>query len=320
MVGVAVGAPARPPHRRTRFSAHAFFSNTLEAPLTLAETVDFHVTSRCNQECPYCWGPQEFDREVDTETACAIVRKIAAYGARRIVFTGGDPLLRSDIGLLIRLARECHLEVALSTTGDALDPGFLRAYGRWIDLISLPIDGPDEGVSSLTKKPGHLAAVLGDLDTLAGFPTVDVKLATAVTLHNLAAIPAIVRLLDERAARMPNRFFYNVFQAFPRSMVPREWEKLVVSDEAFAALRQQVEAEPHAFRINWLDHRTLDRLYVMVFPDGSLTVPSGPDFRDLGRFLEIPDLDAVLRQTDFEAEKHRHHAQGWVHAIRQPPR
>ncbi|NIS78848.1 MAG: radical SAM protein [Anaerolineales bacterium] len=275
------------------------------------KTIDFHVTSRCNQECPYCWGPQDFENEVDTKTAIAIMRKIKKFGAQRIVFTGGDPLLRSDIGLLIRFAKQIGLEVALSATGDELTRGFLRAYGRWIDLISLPIDGSNENISSRTKKQGHFQAIMRDLDMLVELPQIDVKLATPVTQYNLADIPAIVHLLDERAIKMPNRLFYNVFQAFPRAMNENDWDEIVVSDEAFNELRKKVEATPHAYRINWLDHKTLDRLYVMIFPDGTLTVPSGPDYLNYGPFLEIVDLEALLDRTDFDAPKHLHHSRGW---------
>ncbi len=84
-------------------------------------TFDFHVTSECSQECPYCWGPQDI-AEVDTETALAIVTKIAGTGARRTVFTGGDPLKRADIGELIHHAKSLGLEVAVADAGEATDP------------------------------------------------------------------------------------------------------------------------------------------------------------------------------------------------------
>ena len=111
---------------------------------------------------------------------------------------------------------------------------------------------------------------------------------------------------------MPNRLFYNVFQAFPRSMTDDvAWDDLVVTAAEFAALRDRVEAAKHPFRINWLDHETLDRLYVMVFPDGRLTVPAGGSFRFYGRFLEIGDLDEVLRRAEFDVAKHHRHSMGW---------
>lgn len=274
-------------------------------------TIDFHVTCECNQACPYCWGPQGIEA-VDTPTALAIVSRVAAGPARRIVFTGGDPLKRPDIGLLIRAAKDDGLEVAVSTTGDELTEPFLVAHGSFIDLISLPLDGASEEVSSRTKKEGHFTAVLAALDLLSDCPAIDVKVATPVTRHNLADVPNIASLLDRRAGRMPNRLFYNVFQAFPRSMAPDvNWGELVVTDVEFQALCDVVSADEHPYPINWLNHQTLDRLYVMVFPDGWLTIPSGTEFCSYGDFLAIPDVDEFLRTTDFDAPKHRRHAETW---------
>jgi MoaA/NifB/PqqE/SkfB family radical SAM enzyme len=274
-------------------------------------TFDFHVTSECSQECAYCWGPQGIP-EVDTDTAVAIISKIAAGGSRRIVFTGGDPLQRGDVGELIRYAAQLGLEVAVSTTGDKLTASFLETYGEHIDLISLPLDGSNEEVSGRTKKAGHFGAVMDALALLAEVPSIDVKVATPVTLRNIDDVPSIARLLDRKAAELLGRLFYNVFQAFPRSMDPDvSWDELVVSDSQFAALRKRVEAEPHVYRISWLSHETLDKPYVMVFPDGSLTVPTGTEFRNYGPFLEIDDLEDLLGRTDFDSPKHQLHARGW---------
>lgn len=274
-------------------------------------TFDFHVTSECSQECSYCWGPQGIP-EVDTATALAIIDRVASGGARRIVFTGGDPLQRGDIGDLVDHAARIGLEVAVSTTGDKLTRAFLEEHRGSIDLISLPLDGASEDISQRTKLAGHLEAVLAALDLLEDYPDIDVKVATPVTRHNIADVPNIVALLDERAARMRGRLFYNVFQAFPRSMDPDvPWPEMVVSDADFQELQMEVTAGFHPYRINWLSHRTLDKLYVMVFPDGSLTVPSGSEFRNYGQFLEIDDIDGLLARSDFDAPRHRLHAEGW---------
>lgn len=89
------------------------------------------------------------------------------------------------------------------------------------------------------------------------------------------------------------------------------WEEMIVDNAEFTALRERVEATAPEYPINWLDHETLDKLYVMIFPDGSLTVPSGSEFCNYGPFLEIEDLDALLARTDFDAPKHQRHAKGW---------
>jgi pyrroloquinoline quinone biosynthesis protein E len=273
-------------------------------------TIDFHVTSECSQNCPYCWGPQGYEAQtVDTATALAIVERVAELGVARIVFTGGDPLARPDIGTLLDRAHAVGLEVALSTTGDTLTRPFLAAHADAIDLVSLPLDGADEDVSARTKEPGHFASVMAALDLLAEFPAIDVKVATPVTRLNLEAVPDIVTLLARRRPAQPNRLFYNVFQAYPRSMGDVDWSQLMVEDEEFATIRERVGDA--SFRINWLSHETLDRLYVMIFPDGRVTVPSGDAFDDYGPFLEIRDLDAFVARTAFDAPKHVRHSRGW---------
>ena len=168
-----------------------------------------------------------------------------------------------------------------------------------------------ESVSSLTKKEGHFAAILQALKMLREFPTIDVKVATPVTRLNREDVPGIVSILEEQASRMKNRVFYNVFQAFPRAMSDVDWEELVVTDEEFQRIRAGAEASPPSFRINWLSHETLDRLYVMIFPDGSLTVPAGGEYLNYGAFLEVEDLEALLNRTDFDAPKHELHSKGW---------
>ena len=276
----------------------------------LVATIDFHVTSECNQECPYCWGPQGFEKPVDTVTALRIIERVKAFGARRIVLTGGDPLKRSDVRTLIRRAKEVGLEVALSTTGDELTAAFLHDVASDLDLISLPIDGSTEAVSVRTKKAGHFTAILQALAWLREHPEIDVKLCTPVTRYNLADVPNIVHLAEAYAHTTRARVFYNIFQAFPRSMLPVEWDKLLVTDEEFATLERQLAGQAH-IRLNFLDHTTLDRLYVMIFPDGSLVIPSGADFFSCGQFLEIEDFDTVIAASDFDVAKHYWHSRGW---------
>jgi MoaA/NifB/PqqE/SkfB family radical SAM enzyme len=281
----------------------------LTMPAKIA-TIDFHVTSECSQECPYCWGPQDYENPVDTGTALRIVSKVKSVGARRIVFTGGDPLKRPDIGLLIARASVTGLEVALSTTGDQLTGEFLDASAHQIDLVSLPLDGSTEEVDSRTKEKGHFMAIAGALERLRSYPDIDVKVCTPVTRHNLADVPNILRLVEAYAESTGARVFYNVFQAFPRAMFDVVWNDLLVTEDEFAVLERQL-ANTAAVRVNFLDHATLDRLYVMIFPDGSLVVPMGATFQSYGRFLDVSDLDQALEQSRFDWEKHLRHSRGW---------
>ncbi len=281
-----------------------------EMKLVGVSTMDFHITARCSQACPYCWGPRRFRNPIDTRSAVRILERMNDLGVRRVVFTGGDPLLRPDAPELIRFAKGIGLETALSTTGDFITPGILHRLAPYLDLISLPLDGSTEAVNSRTKHPGHFPAVMRSLDLLRLHPEIDVKVCTPVTRHNLDDVPAIARLVGEYSHATRARVFYNIFQAFPRAMFTVKWERLIVGDEEFAALKDRVGDMP-GIRIHFLSHGTLDRLYVMIFPDGSMTIPRGAEYLNFGPFLAIADFEQALSASQFDSVKHLRHSREW---------
>jgi MoaA/NifB/PqqE/SkfB family radical SAM enzyme len=295
-------------------------SSSMVSPMRLnathlkgVSTVDFHITAKCSQACPYCWGPRRFRSPVETETAQTIIARIKALGVRRIVFTGGDPLQRPDAPDLVRFAKETGLETALSTTGDLLTLEILDDLAPYLDLISLPLDGSTEAISSKTKHPGHYVAIMQALEWLRSYPRIDVKVCTPVTRYNLSNIPSITQLVEAYARTTQARVFYNIFQAFPRAMFRVKWEELLITDEEFASLRDQIGGL-EKIRINFLDHDTLDKLYVMVFPDGSMVIPRGSDYLNFGSFLGVQDFETTLEASQFDSPKHLRHSRGWVKA------
>lgn len=287
-----------------------FQEQTNAIKLNGVATIDFHITAKCSQACPYCWGPRRFRNPVNTETAERIIARIQELGVRRIVFTGGDPLQRPDAPNLIRFAKEKGLETALSTTGDFLTPEILEHVCTNLDLISLPLDGSTEQINSRTKHRGHFSAIMRSLDWLRSYPNIDVKVCTPVTRHNLYDVPNIARLVEGYSYTTQARVFYNIFQAFPRAMFSVDWEKLIVSDQEFSALKSQIGTARN-IHINYLDHDTLDKLYVMVFPDGSMTISKGADYLGFGPFLNVTDFEYVLTASRFDSDKHLHHSRGW---------
>jgi sulfatase maturation enzyme AslB (radical SAM superfamily) len=174
----------------------------------------------------------------------------------------------------------------------------------------VPLDGPSEWVNAKTKKEGHFTAIMRALAWLRNHPSVDVKVCTPVTKLNINNVPAIAHLVSHYASTTNARVFYNIFQAFPRAMSDVEWAELIVSREEFDAVKQRVP-EVDSITINYLDHDELDRLYLMVFPDGRLVIPSGADFTDYGNFLEIEDFERAIEDSRFDRAKHQRHSKGW---------
>jgi hypothetical protein len=49
----------------------------------------------------------------------------------------------------------------------------------------------------------------------------------------------------------------------------------------------------------------------MIFPNGNLVILEGEKFASFGSFLEIEDINEVIKQSKFEAAKHLRHSKGW---------
>jgi hypothetical protein len=137
-----------------------------------------------------------------------------------------------------------------------------------------------------------------------------VKVCTPVTKHNIKDVSNILNLAECYKKKTKAKVFYNIFQTFPRSYSEVKWEELVVSNRAFGALKRKLSGK-RRIKLNFLDHKTLDKLYLMIFPNGNLVIPEGEQFTSFGPFLEIEDINEVVKQSRFDSQKHLKHSKDW---------
>jgi MoaA/NifB/PqqE/SkfB family radical SAM enzyme len=81
------------------------------------------LTTRCNSRCVYCrnWRLQ-FDGDVlDQKILKDVFRDFRSIGVRRLVLTGGEPLLRNDLASIVREAYSCQLYTSIVTNGRLLN-------------------------------------------------------------------------------------------------------------------------------------------------------------------------------------------------------
>lgn len=86
--------------------------------------VIWEVTRACALACVHCRAeaiPQRHPDELDTNEGRALIDRVAAFGPRKplLVLTGGDPLRRRDLALLVRHGVEQGLSVSLTPSGTA---------------------------------------------------------------------------------------------------------------------------------------------------------------------------------------------------------
>jgi len=127
------------------------------------------VTDRCNMRCRYCMPEDEYvwlPREsiLTFEETARVVAVFADTGVQRVRLTGGEPLLRQELDVLIGLlARDQRLtDIALTTNGTLLadHAAQLRAAGLHRVTVSLDTLRP-ERMREFARSGRHADVVRG---------------------------------------------------------------------------------------------------------------------------------------------------------------
>src|SRR4051794_17710807 len=96
----------------------------IERPYTLIAELSY----RCPLRCPYCSNPLNYRdsaAELSTEVWQDVLEQAAQLGVMQLHLTGGEPLARKDLDVLIGRAHELGLYVNLVTSAIPLTRGRL---------------------------------------------------------------------------------------------------------------------------------------------------------------------------------------------------
>ena len=107
--------------------------------------VVWNVCRHCNLHCPHCYSsastrPSQYD--LSTPEALRLLDDMAGVGVRVVIFSGGEPLLRSDVFDLMARARDLGLEPMLSSNGVLLDGASVRKLANaGTRYVGVSLDG-----------------------------------------------------------------------------------------------------------------------------------------------------------------------------------
>ena len=168
------------------------------------------VTDRCNLRCRYCMPEEEYvwlprEELLTFEEITAVVGLFTELGVEDVRLTGGEPLLRKDLPLLVRmLARNPRIkDLALTTNGVLLaeQARALREAGLHRVTISLDTLRP-ERFKALTRRDTHAQVLRGiEAARAAGFRRI--KIDTVILRgHNEDELAGILEFGKQVSAEM----------------------------------------------------------------------------------------------------------------------
>lgn len=128
----------------------ANFLDNVKVPIS----VYIALTDRCPNACRYCnYENLEKKGTLTTEEVKGIIDEMHAMGGRRLHLTGGEPLLRNDIGEIVRYGKSKGLFMGISTSG-FLVPKRIKDI-KDADIVFLSLDGEPEVHDFLRGSGGH---------------------------------------------------------------------------------------------------------------------------------------------------------------------
>ena len=119
------------------------------------------VTDRCNFRCSYCMPKDVFDKDypylphsalLSFEEITRVARQFVAHGVQKIRLTGGEPLLRKNIEVLIeqlaalRTVEGRPLDITLTTNGSLLERKAASLKAAGLQRVTVSLDGLDDAI------------------------------------------------------------------------------------------------------------------------------------------------------------------------------
>ena len=127
--------------------------DTLQRPL---RDLRISVTDRCNFRCTYCMPKEIFgpdyqylhrDKILTFEEITRLANIFVSHGVRKIRLTGGEPLVRRDLHVLIQmLAKIPDLDLTLTTNGSVLARQAQVLKDAGLKRVTVSLDSLDDKI------------------------------------------------------------------------------------------------------------------------------------------------------------------------------
>lgn len=115
----------------------------------LPPAVNWHFWPWCNYGCKFCFARFEDIPRADRlpkEIAITVPEMLAAAGAEKITFVGGEPTLCPYLGDLLAASKDVGLTTCIVTNASGLTEDFLDKWSHLIDWIGLSIDASNDQI------------------------------------------------------------------------------------------------------------------------------------------------------------------------------
>ena len=169
------------------------------------------ITDKCNYRCSYCMPKDIFGKDhqflqkselLTYEEIIEVVKILKRYGLEKVRLTGGEPMLRKNIELLIKGLKDDALvnEVSITTNGSLLDHDKIRLLKtNGLDAITISLDSLSQDITDeLNPTNNNILKVLNSIDNaLKIFGTLKINMVVIKNKNSHEIIDMVKKFLHK---------------------------------------------------------------------------------------------------------------------------
>jgi GTP 3',8-cyclase len=217
------------------------------------------VTDRCNFRCSYCMPKEVFDRDhrflphvslLSFEEITRIARVFTRLGVRKLRLTGGEPLMRKDLEVLVAQLAALRdldgqpLDLTLTTNGSMLARKAKALRRSGLQRITVSLDALDDAVFQRMNDVGFpvhdvLAGIDAALD--AGFGPVKINMVVKKGTNDTQIVPLAHHVRQRYGSQAVLRFIEYMDVGSTNGW---RMDEVMPSDEVRACLHAQWPLAP----------------------------------------------------------------------------
>lgn len=244
------------------------------------------LTFRCPLQCPYCSNPLDFaqqDQELTTGQWIEVFRQARELGSVQLGFSGGEPLVRQDLGELIGAASQMGFYTNLLTSGIGLSEKKIARFAHaGLDHIQLSFQASDETLNAAlagSAKAFQQKLAMARAVKAHGYPMV---LNFVLHRHNIDQIDRIIELclqLEADDVELATCQFYGWAKLNRAGLLPTR-EQIERAEQVVNRYRTRMKAEGNLTRLLFVTPDYYEErpkgcmggwgaLFMCVTPDGT---------------------------------------------------
>ena len=282
------------------------------------------LTYRCPLHCVFCYNPVDFARD-ETELSTAdwlrVLGEARALGAVQCGFSGGEPLQRDDLEILVAEARRLGYYTNLLTSGIGLnEERIARLKQAGLDHIQLSFQDSTREVNDFlsSTRTFDLKRKAAALIKAHGYPMVMNCVIHRMNIDHIDRIIELAVELDAEYLELANTQFYSWAHINREHLLPtreqlqraeaatNRWrEKLGTRMKIFFVVPDYYETRPKKCMNGW------GNVFLTIIPDGT-ALPCHTARMLPG--LEFPNVrDMSVRDIWYTSEGfNRYRGTGWM--------